>query len=146
MATQFRQLGPADADLLTSCLVDWQHDQPAPIDSTQVRREVLRILSDSDGWHAWLIQQGDVTAGYLVLNFRQSAALEAPRAYIAALYVTPSMRHLRLGRSARQLVAELGMWLRVRIFDFDTEREDKHLHLPLRGGKAMPAGLLQAAL
>jgi hypothetical protein len=146
MATQFRQLGPADADLLTSCLVDWHGGDAAALDPVQIRREAQRILSDDESWHAWLIQQGAVTAGYLVLNFRKSAALEAPRAYVAALYVTPALRYLRLGRSARQLVADLGQWLRVRVLDFDTEREDKHLHLPLRGGSAVTSRMLQAAL
>lgn len=135
MATHFQQLGPADADLFSQHLVRWHGEDGTPVSGARLRQEAARILGDNEGWHAWLIHEGETLAGYLVLQFRSGSRAEVPRAYVAALYVPPSLRHLRLGRAARRLVADLGRWLGVRVLDFDTEREDKHLHLPARGAR-----------
>ncbi len=137
MATHFQQLGPADAELFTEHLARWHREDGTPVSSGQLRQEAARILGDNEGWHAWLIHEGGATAGYLVLQFRSGSRAEVPRAYVAALYVPPALRHLRLGRPARRLLADLGRWLGVRVLDFDTEREDKHLHLSHRARRPL---------
>ncbi|MEO8138354.1 MAG: GNAT family N-acetyltransferase [Gemmatimonadota bacterium] len=128
MATQFRQLGPDDADMLAGQLHAWYGMDGVTLDAASLHREIHRLLQDNLSWHAWLIESQGEVAGYLMLQFRKGAALEAPRAYIAALYVVPSMRHRGIGALAHRFVAELGRWLQVRVYEFDTARENKHAH------------------
>lgn len=126
MATHFRQLGPDDAEQLTDLLVRWHRLEGRLLDPRITRREVAKALGDNQGWHLWLIQHHEEIVGYLAISFRPGAAIEATRAYISALYLMPAFRHLGLGRQARRLVSEVGRWLRVRVFDFETEGESKH--------------------
>ena len=128
MATQFRQLGPGDADVLTGQLHSWYHMDGVTLDAGSLRREIQRLLRDNLSWHTWLIESHGKAVGYLMLQFRKGATLEAPRAYIAALYVVPSERQRGIGALAHRFVAELSRWLQVRVYDFDTARENKHAH------------------
>jgi GNAT superfamily N-acetyltransferase len=139
MATYFRQLGPDHTPQLTDCLVRWHRREGRFLDPRITGREVARILADNLGWHTWLIEHKDATVGYLVVNFRQGAAFEATRAYIAGLYLTPDHRDLGIGRQARRLVNDLGRWLGVRVDDFETESEAKHALALTR-----PASVLRA--
>lgn len=126
MATYFRQLGPADCEQFTDHLLRWHRLDGRPLDPRITRRETARILEDNHSWHVWLIEYHEEVVGYLVVNFRPGAVFEATRAYLSGLYVTPDRRHLGLGRQARRLVSDLGRWLQVRVFDFDTVGENKH--------------------
>ncbi len=126
MATFFRQLGAEHVTQFTDLLVRWHRREGRPLDPRITRREVVRVLADNQGWHVWLIEQQDGVVGYVAVNFRPGAAFEATRAYIAGLYVQPDARNRGLGRQARGLVRDLGRWLRVQVFDFDTENEAKH--------------------
>ena len=126
MATYFRQLGPEHTPLLTECLVRWHRAEGRPLDPRRTGGDVARILADNQAWHVWLIEDQESVVGYLALNFRPGAAYQAARAYVAGLYVTPGHRHRGLGRRAGRLVNELGRWLQVQIFDFETSGEAKH--------------------
>lgn len=126
MATQFRQLGPEDADLLVGFLLGWHRRDGLSLDADAARREVERLLADNHDSHSWLIQHGEQVIGYLMLNFKKGGQLEAHRAYVSALYVTPEARALEIGRRAHRFIADLARWLQVRVFDFDVEREDRH--------------------
>lgn len=126
MATFFRQLGPEQTTQFTEALVRWHRREGRPLDARITRREVARVLEDNQDWHVWFIEYHDLVVGYLALNFRPGPAFEATRAYVSGLYVSPDYRHLGLGRQARRLVSEMGKWLRVEIFDFETEGEAKH--------------------
>jgi GNAT superfamily N-acetyltransferase len=127
MATQFRQLGPADTDHLAELLLHWHRLDGQMLDPAATRRELLRILTDNHGWHVWLVEHKDEAAGYLALNFRSGAMVESPRAYVSALYIAESHRSLGLGRHARRLLTEVGRWLHVAIFEFGAEQDDKHI-------------------
>lgn len=127
MATQFRQLGPADAEELATHLVAWQRRDGSAPDPALIRREVPRILADSHRWHAWLIQAGDEVAGYLVLNFGSGRTFEAPRATLGAFYLRPERREGALGLAARRFIRDVGHWLRVQVTVPEPAREDRHL-------------------
>lgn len=126
MATLFRQLGSDHVVQLTEALVRWHKKEGRPLDARITHREVTRVLRDNQAWHLWFLEHNDLVVGYLALNFRPGPAFEATRAYVAGLYVAPDYRHLGLGRHARRLVQDLGKWLHVQIFDFETEGEAKH--------------------
>jgi hypothetical protein len=126
MATGFRQLGPEDAEALAGHLITWHRQDGVMLDPAYAGREVRRVLMDNEGWHAWLVEQGGMAVGYLMLSFRRPQAFEAPRANLAALYVVPAARHLNIGRQAHRFVLELGRWLHVQIFECDWAREDRH--------------------
>lgn len=126
MATQFRQLGPEDADTLVGFLLGWHRREGLSLDPTAAQREVERLLADNHDSHSWLIQHGEQVIGYLMLNFKRSGLLEAHRAYVSALYVAPEARDLNIGRRAHRFLADLARWLQVRVLDFDNEREDRH--------------------
>jgi GNAT superfamily N-acetyltransferase len=126
MATYFRQLGPDHTEQLTQHLVRWLRLEGRALDARTTGREVARVLVDNQGWHVWFIEHHNQVVGYLAVNFRPGAGFEPTRAYISALYVAPDQRHLGLGRQARRLVSDLGRWLQVRVFDFETEGEHKH--------------------
>jgi GNAT superfamily N-acetyltransferase len=140
MATQFRQLGPEDADLLVGFLLGWHGRDGLTVDPTAARREVERLLSDNQSWHSWLIEHGEQVIGYLMLNFKKGGLLEAHRAYVSALYVTPEARGLKIGRMAHCFIADLARWLQVRVFDFAIEREDRHAPVFARAAR-VPRGL-----
>lgn len=126
MATQFRQLGPEDADLLSGFVLGWHRRDGLSLDPAGVQSEVERLLADNHDSHSWLIQHGERVIGYLMLNFKRGGLLEAHRAYVSALYVAPEARTLRIGHRAHRFIADLARWLQVRVFDFDGEREDRH--------------------
>ncbi len=125
MATQFRQLGPADAETLTQRLLTWHHGEGHRLDAESVRRETGRVLSDNECWHAWMIVCRDEEVGYLMLQFRRGGMFEAPRAYVAALYLVPAARARGTGMLAHRFLADLCRWLQVRLYDFDTADESK---------------------
>jgi hypothetical protein len=127
MATQFRQLGSDDVETLVGHLVAWHREDGAILDASYARREVRRILGDNLGWHAWLIDNGGTTVGYLMLSFRRGGAFDAPRANLAALYVAPAARDGTISRQAYRFVTDLGRWLHVRVFECDTTRQDRHV-------------------
>jgi GNAT superfamily N-acetyltransferase len=126
MATYFRQLGPEDTDEFTDHLVRWHRLDGRRLDSRLARHEVARALEDNQGWHIWLILHNEEITGYLAVTFRPGVAFEATRAYISALYVAAEHRGAGLDRQARRLVLDLGRWLKVRVYDFETEGESKH--------------------
>ncbi|HWA56163.1 MAG TPA: GNAT family N-acetyltransferase [Gemmatimonadales bacterium] len=126
MATFFRQLGPDHVTPLTEALVRWHRKDGRPLDPRITRREVTRALQDPQGWQLWFIEQEGAVVGYVAVNFRPGMALEATRAYLAGLFLEPGSRHCGLGRQARRLVQDLGRWLHVKVFDFETEDEAKH--------------------
>lgn len=126
MATRFRQLGSEDTEALAGHLISWHRQDGVTLDPAFARREVRRILMNNDGWHAWLVEQGGMAVGYLMLSFRRAGTLDTPRANLAALYVVPGARHLNIGRQAYRFVLDLGRWLHVRIFECDWAREDRH--------------------
>lgn len=139
MATYFRQLGPDYTPQLTDCLVRWHRSEGRFLDPRVTGRAVARILADNQGWHIWLIEQNEATVGYLAVSFRQGPAFEATRAYIAGLYLTPDHRQLGLGRQARRLVNDLGRWLGMQVYDFETENEAKHALALTRHGSVLRA-------
>ncbi len=125
MATQFRQLGPADAETLSERLLSWHRGESPRLDAEAVRRETHRLLSDNERWHAWMIECGGEAVGYLMLQFRRGGMFEAPRAYVAALYLVPAARARGTGTLAHRFLADLCRWLQVRLYDFDTADESK---------------------
>lgn len=135
MATQFQRLGPEDASLMVNCLLGWHRQDGLSLDPETTIHEVERLLADNQGWHSWLIRQGERVVGYLVLNFRKGGLLEAHRAYVSALYVTPEARACGLNRAAHRFVADLARWLQIRVFDFDVDREDRHAAALIRPAK-----------
>ncbi len=141
MATHFRQLGPDETPQFTDYLVRWHRGEGRILDPRLTGRAVAQTLADNHGWHVWLIEHKEDVVGYLAVNFRPVAPFEATRAYIAGLYVVPQFRHLGLGRQARRLVADLGRWLRVQVYDFETEGEAKHALAITRHGSVLRAWL-----
>ena len=139
MATSFRQLGPDHTPQLTDCLVRWHRSEGRYLDPRITGREVARALADNQGWHVWLIEHQELAVGYLAVNFRPGAVFEETRAYVAGLYVAPEHRHLGLDRQARRLVDDLGRWLRVRVYDFETEGQAKHALALTRHGSVVRA-------
>jgi hypothetical protein len=129
MATQFRQLGPDDAEALADRMQVWHELEGVRLDASMTRREAQRLLQDNLGWHTWMIESQDKAVGYLMLQFRKGVTREAPRAYVAALYLVPPCRQLGTGMLAHRFVTELSRWLQVRVYEFDTARENKHAHL-----------------
>jgi len=134
MATQFRQLGPDDAELLAERLQAWHRLEGVTLDPVSTRRESQRLLRDNESWHAWLVELRGEAVGYLMLQFRKGGMFEAPRAYVAALYVVPGARGHGVGALAHRFVLELSRWLQVRVYEFDTAPENKHAHLFARCG------------
>lgn len=129
MATQFRHLGPGDAEVFAAKLQAWHLLEGVTLDATLLRRETQRLLADSRGWHAWMIESPSGAIGYLMVQFRTVRALEPPRAYVSALYLVPAARQFQVGAQAHRFLTELGRWLQVKLFEFDTARENKHAHL-----------------
>jgi GNAT superfamily N-acetyltransferase len=127
MATQFRQLGPADAETLSERLLSWHRGEGNRLDAALVRHETRRLLSDNERWHAWMIVSRGDEVGYLMLQFRRGGMFEAPRAYVAALYLGPAARARGTGMLAHRFLADLCRWLQVRLYDFDTADEAKPL-------------------
>lgn len=132
MATQFRQLGTEDAEPLARRLLTWHRQPGGRLDPALVRQESRRLLADNERWHAWMIVHRDEEVGYLMLQFRRGGMFEAPRAYVAALYLVPEVRGRGIGALAHRFVADLGRWLQVRLFEFDTADEAKPVRWMVR--------------
>jgi GNAT superfamily N-acetyltransferase len=139
MATFFRQLSPDHTPQLTDCLVRWHRGEGRFLDPRITGREVARTLADNQGWHVWLIEHKDTAVGYLAVNFRQGTASEVPRACIAGLYIVPDHRRQGLGRQARRLVDDLGRWLHLQVYHFETDGEAKHALALTRHGSVQRA-------
>jgi GNAT superfamily N-acetyltransferase len=129
MATQFQLLGPEDAETFVQHLITWHRSDGVWLDPVYARREAHRILTDNQGWHAWLVREQDRTVGYLMLNFRRGGAFDLPRASVAALFIVPEARGRQLGRQAHRFLMDLGRWLNVRLFECDATAENRHATL-----------------
>ncbi len=141
MATQFQQLGPADADRLAGHLVRWRRLEGVGLEPAHAATEAARMLGDDQLWHAWLIRAADRTVGYLVLRFRQAGPFEPPLAHVAAMYVEPGARRQGIARQARALLLDLGRWLQVRVIAEDVTREDRHADTLVRPAAIAARGL-----
>ncbi|HMV31436.1 MAG: GNAT family N-acetyltransferase [Gemmatimonadales bacterium] len=141
MATQFQQLGPADADLLAAHLVRWQRLEGIALDPAHAAGEAARMLGDDQLWHAWLVRAAGRTVGYLVLRFRHAGPFEPPVAHLAAMYVEPEARRQGIARQARALLLDLGRWLQVRVIAEDMTREDRHADTLVRPAAMAARGL-----
>ncbi|MBP6668792.1 MAG: GNAT family N-acetyltransferase [Gemmatimonadales bacterium] len=140
MATQFQQLGPADADLLAGHLVRWRRLEGISLEPAHAAREAARMLGDDQLWHAWLIRAADRTVGYLVLRFRHAGPFEPPLAHLAGMYVEPAARRQGIARQARALLLDLGRWLQVRVIADDFTREERHAEPFARPATIAPRG------
>lgn len=69
--------------------------------------EVLRrFLADPGLGEAWVLRDGALVAGYVVLTFGFSFEYHGRDAFIDELYIEPAYRRQGLGRRAMQFIAE----------------------------------------
>lgn len=140
MATQFEQLGPADAPRLAAAIQRWP--LLAGMRRATLVAEAERVLADPGQWQAWLIRRGDQVIGYLVLQFRAGALFEAPRARVAGLYVDPGERSGELARAALRFASDVARWLHVRFDAADAGGLDRHVPTFLGATRPAPRWIL----
>jgi GNAT superfamily N-acetyltransferase len=138
MATQFRQLGSEDTERLVDHLLDWFRLEGRILAPGPARREARRLLADTQGCQAWLLEQRGAVVGYLMLTFQPGGLREAHRARVGALYLAPAVRGQGIGRQAIRFVADLSRWLQVRILNGDSRREDRHAGVLTRATVVAP--------
>jgi len=72
-----------------------------------VVREVLRtFLADANLGEAWVLWDGTMVAGYVVLTFGFSFEYHGRDAFIDELYIEPAYRRQGLGRRAMEFIEE----------------------------------------
>ena len=89
-----------DLDGLLPLLRDFYAEDRHPFDASAVRAALEGLVRNPTLGRAFLIEDGDALAGYLVVTFGYSLEFRGRDAFLDELYVAPAHRGRGLGREA----------------------------------------------
>ena len=106
MAPNFRIATDSDADLLLAMMREYYLYDGHAFDEPRARTALLNFLRDPAFGRAWLICDGDVPVGYIVLTFGYSLEYLGRDAFIDEFFLRESHRGRGWGRQALDYVEE----------------------------------------
>ena len=129
MELNFQIALESDCDTLVELVGEYHEFERIPFDKSEIRRALKDLLRDRTLGRAWLIRDGTVAVGYLVLCFGFSLEFLGRDAFIDEFFIRSSHRGRGWGRKAMQHVEEDARALGVQAI---------HLEESGRGSAARP--------
>jgi ribosomal protein S18 acetylase RimI-like enzyme len=122
MDATFRIAARADIDLLVRFMRElYEHDR-LPFDEPAARQALERILQDHALGRVWLINDGDLAIGYVVLTLGYSLEYHGRDAFVDEIYISVSHRSKGIGTKIIKFVEEVCRDLEVRALHLEVER------------------------
>jgi diamine N-acetyltransferase len=103
---QFRLAVESDAQVLLDFMQAYYEFDGHGYDRDKAREALIGLLRNKDFGRAWLIQDGDVAVGYIVLCFGYSLEWLGRDAFVDELYLHEEYRGRGWGRGAMEFVEE----------------------------------------
>jgi len=121
---QFRVAIPADAELLLDFMKDYYAFDGHHYDREKARDTLLGLLKNSAYGIAWLILNGSVAVGYIVLCFGYSLEFLGRDAFIDEFYLIEEYRGRGWGRRTFEFVQEEARRQNVRAIHLEVVRKN----------------------
>jgi GNAT superfamily N-acetyltransferase len=118
----FRIATEADADLLLAMMREYYAFDGHAYDEQRARVALLNFLREPSFGRAWLICDGDMAVGYIVLTFGYSLEYLGRDAFIDEFYLRESYRGRGWGRRTLEFVEEAGRAADVRTIHLEVVR------------------------
>jgi diamine N-acetyltransferase len=135
-ALRYRAAAPGDVDVLLRLMRDLQRDDPWSVQfhEDKVRASVLELLQSPSMGRAFLICDGELCIGYLVLSFDFSLEFGGKNAWIDELFVRPEFRRQGVGSRALDFAAQTARELGAKVLHLEVNRGNPAIHLYERCG------------
>ena len=122
MDPTFRIATEADSDLLLVMMREYYAFDGHAYDEQRARVALLNFLREPSFGRAWLICDGDMAVGYIVLTFGYSLEYLGRDAFIDEFYLRESYRGRGWGRRTLEFVEEAGRDAEVRTIHLEVVR------------------------
>ena len=121
---QFRLAVESDADILLPFMREYYAFDGHGFDGSKARGALMTLLRDASLGLAWLILNGDVLVGYVVLCFGYSLEWLGRDAFIDEFYLREEYRGRGWGRATMAFVEEAARAAGVRALHLEVVREN----------------------
>lgn len=118
----FRTAHEADADLLLAMMREYYAYDGHAYDEARARVALLNFLRDPSFGQAWLISEGSIPVGYIVLTFGYSLEFLGRDAFIDEFFLRESHRGRGWGRKTLEFVEEAARVAGVRTIHLEVVR------------------------
>src|SRR5689334_11116966 len=103
-AIKFKPASPTHLQTLTRLIKAYYEFDHIPFRKEEIKAGLRAFLRDPSLGRAWLIMDGQTTAGYVIVIFWFDLEFGGRAALISDLYLTPARRRKGLGRRALRFV------------------------------------------
>jgi len=136
MTVLYRRAKEEDTEALLGLMREMQHDDPwsAPFVEAKVADSVRELIAGSHYGSAWLICEGDIAIGYIVLCFDYSLEYGGKGAWIDEFYIRGEHRGKGLGAAALQFAEEKAAAAGARVLHLEVNRGNPAIGLYRRAG------------
>lgn len=121
---QFRIAGEADAEVLLEFMRAYYAFDGHVFDREKARIVLTSLLSDPALGRAWLIQDGDVPAGYIVLCFGYSLEWLGRDAFVDEFFLLKEYRGRGWGRETMAFVEEAARAAGIRALHLEVLKQN----------------------
>lgn len=125
MDPQFRLANEADVPVLLQFMREYYAFDGHAFDEPKARAAMLAFLRDSSYGKAWLICEGEVPVGYIVLTLGYSLEYLGRDAFIDELFLLESHRSRGWGRKTIEFVEDYARALGVRSIHLEVVRANR---------------------
>ena len=94
----FRAATKTDADTLTGLIRKYYEFDQIPFYEEEIRAGLATFLGEPTQWRAWLIQQDQISVGYVILSMGVDLEVGGRLGTITDLYLEPEWRGRGIGR------------------------------------------------
>lgn len=132
----YRVAAPSDIDILLRLMGGFQQDDPwsVPFREEQVRESLRELLISPSAGRAFLICNGDLCIGYLVLSFDFSMEYGGKNAWIDELFVQHEFRGEGVGSRAMDFAVKTARELGAKVLHLEVSRGNPAIDLYRRLG------------
>lgn len=118
----FRFAGEPDVDTILDFMPLLYAQDRLPFDASKARATLTGILRDRSLGRVWMIHDGPVPIGYMILTLGYSLEYRGRDAFVDELFVQESHRRRGIGRKAMQVLEQACRELEVRALHLEVER------------------------
>jgi diamine N-acetyltransferase len=132
----YRTIAISDIELMLELMRGLQQDDPwsVPFREEVVRKSLCELLGTPSAGRAFLIQDEQLTVGYLVLSFDFSLEYGGKNAWIDELFIRPDFRGKGIGSEALDFAAQTAREAGAKVLHLEVNRGNPAIDLYRRNG------------
>lgn len=124
----FRLATAADSELLLRFMHEYYAYDGHAFDEARARTALLAFLREPRHGRAWIVLDGDISVGYIVLTFGYSLEYLGRDAFVDEFYLRDTHRGRGWGRKALDFVEEQARAQEVRALHLEVVRKNAAAH------------------